>query len=442
MAELLTKNAIEALIARAAREKAQLELRDQREPGLRLRAGARSAVWLLVIRLNNGKRSRVKLGTWPGMAISDARAAAHTVRSQIVQGIDPNAEKQAAAKEAAAEARRRVSIKDVLDTYERLVLTGHRRGAATRRALDGKAGLLTTLANRTPASITRLELGDLVKKHARKAPISANRKLAYASAFFNWCADEGVLAANPLEKMRKPAKENERDRYHTLDELREIWNAAGTLGYPFEQLYRLLIVLPHRREEVAALPVADLTLGDDDAPDQGIWLLSAPRTKNASALRVPLSPLARSIIVEAMTHQDRPQDSRYLFTTTGDTPVSGFTKAKRRLDKAIHAARVKAAEERGGEEKVEPMPHWTVHDFRTTFNTHACELLGVPPHVADRVLNHVATATRSKVMRIYNRSELFEPRREALCAWAEMLHERLGVPRPRNEGVKVSQVAS
>jgi len=48
-----------------------------------------------------------------------------------------------------------------------------------------------------------------------------------------------------------------------------------------------------------------------------------------------------------------------------------------------------------------------------------------PPHVADRILNHVATATRSKVMRVYNKSELFEPRRKALCDWAKLLTERV-----------------
>ncbi len=67
------------------------------------------------------------------------------------------------------------------------------------------------------------------------------------------------------------------------------------------------------------------------------------------------------------------------------------------------------------------MPHWTVHDLRTTFNTHACEILNIPPHVADRILNHVATATRSKIMRVYNKSELFEARRAALNAWCDLL---------------------
>jgi integrase len=174
-----------------------------------------------------------------------------------------------------------------------------------------------------------------------------------------------------------------------------------------------------------------LTLGDDEAPDQGVWILPAGRTKKANALRVPLSPLALAIIIEALEHEDRPKDSKLLFTTTEETAVSGFTKAKRRLDRRIQENRLVAAAKRGrGSETVEPMPHWTVHDLRTTFNTHACEILGIPPHVADRILNHVATATRSKIMRVYNKSELFEPRRKALCDWGELLYDRIGVPRP------------
>jgi integrase len=389
----LTKQSIEALLARAAQENTQLELLDSRERGLRLRAGKRGATWQLVVRLKNGKRSRIVLGTWPGMGIAGARDAAQIMRSQIVQGKDPNAERRAAAVKAATEARAQVALKGVLDIYDEFVLSGQRSGGNTRRALDGKKGLLTTLSGRAISSITRVELGDLVKKHARKAPIGANRKLAYASAFFNWCVDEGILEINPLHRMRKPGKENERDRFHTIAELREIWAATGTLGYPFQQLYRLLIVMPNRREEMASMPV---------------------------------SPLARSLIIEARDHPDRPAKSKYLFSTTEDTPVSGFTKAKRRLDRAVHDARVKAAEARGQKaEAAEAMSHWTIHDLRTTFNTHACEMLDVPPHVADRILNHAATATRSKVMRIYNKSELFEPRRKALCDWADLLLSRV-----------------
>jgi hypothetical protein len=37
------------------------------------------------------------------------------------------------------------------------------------------------------------------------------------------------------------------------------------------------------------------------------------------------------------------------------------------------------------------------------------------------VPNHVATATTSKIMRVYNKSELFEPRKRVLRQWAELI---------------------
>lgn len=422
MAETFTKLSLEALVARAAKGNVgQLELRDNREPGLRFRAGERSAGWSLLVRLRNGQRSRIKLGTWPAMGIAEARNAARSTRLDIEQGGDPNERKRVTRRTAAAEAMKRMTLGEVLDEYSISVLSQLRTGDATRRALDGDKGILRTLSHRKPSSILREEILSLVKKSAKAAPISANRKLAYASAFFNWCVDEGILPLNPAASIRRPSRERQRDRFHSLAELREIWAAAGTLAYPFEQLFRLLIVLPNRRQEIASMEINDLDLADDDHPGDGAWLLRSERTKKGNALRIPLSPLARLLILDAVNASDRPKGSKFVFSTTGDTPISGFTKGRRRLDSAIQAARV----ERAGDIETAPMPHWVTHDLRTTFNTHCCEILNVPPHVADRILNHVATATRSKIMRVYNKSELFEPRREALSAWADLILARV-----------------
>jgi integrase len=416
----LTKTEIDAAIAAArGRKGPQIELRDIREPGLRFRAGERSAKWSLVIRIASGTRSRVALGSWPGLGISEARRAARDMRRRIEEGGDPNEEKRTAAREAQVRARSRRSLIQVLDEYERAVLAHHRRGDQTRRALDGEKGLLRTLVTREPHSITRTEMAEIVKRRARQSPISANRQLAYAKAFFNWCVSEEILEANPILAIKRPVPERVRDRYHSLGELRELWSATSNLGYPFQYLYRLLIVLPMRREEVAAMPVAELSL-DGDEP---VWVLPAERTKRANALRVPLLPLARSIIKEALASADRPKDAAFVFSTTGDTSVSGFTKGKRRWDAAVAAARAKAAKEI--EADAEAMPHWTLHDLRTTFNTHACERLKVDAAVADRILNHVATATTSKIMRVYNKSELFEERKVALQAWERLLSDEV-----------------
>lgn len=435
MTPALTKAAITAAIARVKKGE-RIRLRDDREPNLLIVVGERSASWISNPRLKDGRRASVTLGRWPAMDIPDARKAAQDVRRVIDAGGDPNAEKRETARQAEQAAKTRRSLTDVLDQYEREKLANLRRGDAVRRALDGKKGLLRELVRREPASITKADIADAVKKHAKTSPIAANRALAYARAFFNWCVHEDIVAANPAGALKKPAKENQRDRYHTVDELAEIWEAAGTLGYPFGPMYRLLMVLPMRREEIAGLPVAELDLGAE-AP---VWTLPASRTKNGQALRVPLSPLARSIIAEALADDARPAEAvdekgrtkpnPYLFSTTGYSPVSGFAKGKRRLDAAISEARAKAAEASGGEP--EPMPDWVIHDLRTSFATMACDHLGVDPAVADRCLNHTASATTSKIMRTYNRSDRFEERRAALTAWANFIETTVLGDKPEN----------
>jgi integrase len=420
---MLTKQSIDALINRARAAKgSQLELIDEREPGLRIRAGERSANWILNARLKNGKRSRIKLGPWPAMTIADARAHARERKREIAEGIDPNAARREALDTIARAAAQRVTTRQALEQYAIHHLYQLRRGNATRRALEGPRGLLLLFLDRDIRTITRADVSDAVARHATKAPIAANRSLAYAKAFFNWCVDESIVEESPAAKVRKPSRENERDRYHSVAELREIWEAAETLGYPFGPLVHLLIALPMRRDEIAAMPIKELDFLNMNAASDGIWTLPAARTKRANALRVSLSPLARSIIVSARDDPSRPTESPFLFSMTSETPVSGFAKAKRRLDGAIHAKR------KADNSTAEAMPHWTFHDLRTTFNTLACDELGIDEAVADRILNHVASATTSKVKRIYNRSELFEPRRQALSIWGQFVQKHCCAP--------------
>jgi hypothetical protein len=80
--------------------------------------------------------------------------------------------------------------------------------------------------------------------------------------------------------------------------------------------------------------------------------------------------------------------------------VASYSNAKRRID-------ARMAELLGD---VEP---WVLHDLRRTATTGMARL-GVPPHVADRVLNH-RSGTISGVAAVYNQFEYLDERREALC---------------------------
>ncbi|MGJ8537506.1 MAG: integrase arm-type DNA-binding domain-containing protein, partial [Parasphingopyxis sp.] len=267
VSNVLNRQTIESLVSKVRRSGGkQVELVDDREAGLRVRAGQRSATWQLSVRLQNGKRSRIKLGSWPAMGIADARRAAQLKKAEVLEGVDPNEEKREVAREALRKAQQRRIVRDVLDQYDHERLSGLRTGAATRRALDGDRGLLKPFALRDITSITAGDILEEVRNHRHRAPIAANRNLAYAKAFFNWCMGEQILDTNPAATIKKPAKERVRDRFHTIEELEEIWVAAGSLGYPFGPLVQLLIALPMRRTEVTSIELAELDLAAEGRP--------------------------------------------------------------------------------------------------------------------------------------------------------------------------------
>jgi integrase len=63
-------------------------------------------------------------------------------------------------------------------------------------------------------------------------------------------------------------------------------------------------------------------------------------------------------------------------------------------------------------EVVGPRERWTFHDLRRTAATIIAKR-GVPPHVVERLLNHVS-GTISGVAKIYNRHEYWAERRDAV----------------------------
>ena len=187
----ISKRAIEALLVQARLADKQIELSDSQEPGLRIRAGKRSANWVLNCRLHNGKRTRIKLGSWPAMDISEARVTAQKRRHEILDGADPNHARKKAAAMARQVERAGRCLSDVLDEYETKHVSSLRRGAATRRAIDGQSGLLRKYRGTNIGEITEEDIFQAVATHWKRAPIVANRNLAYAKAFFAWCKDQG-----------------------------------------------------------------------------------------------------------------------------------------------------------------------------------------------------------------------------------------------------------
>jgi integrase len=232
--------------------------------------------------------------------------------------------------------------------------------------------------------------------------------LAALSSMFSWARRSRRVDANPCAGVHR-AGSAARERVLTADEVRYFWRATDEIGEPFGQLLKLLLLTGARLREVTEMRPEEL------GGDRAVWSLPGSRTKNGRPHVVPLAPLCQEIIASVRTVE---ADPRFVFTTTGTTPVGGFSRIKDRLDALMLRA---AREERGATAAVPP---WRLHDLRRTAVTGMAEI-GVAPHVVELVVNHVS-GYRAGVAGIYNKSELMAERRAALERWANHVVDLVG----------------
>ena len=240
----------------------------------------------------------------------------------------------------------------------------------------------------------------------RKNTHSLLRKL------FRWAVHRGDLDLSPIADMEAPKPVPARKRVLSPEEVACVWLAAGTLSYPWGPFVRILITTLQRREEVAAMCWSEV-----DVPG-ALWVLPSERAKNDEANDVPLSGLAAR---ELKMLSPRPRG--LVFSTTGHTPISGFSKAKRRLDAATLVTMKRRAFERGEDVEAVQMEPWRFHDLRRTGATNM-QALGFPVEVTEAILNHVS-GTRAGVAGVYNRYRYNKEKCLALNGWSDHLSDLL-----------------
>ena len=118
---------------------------------------------------------------------------------------------------------------------------------------------------------------------------------------------------------------------------------------------------------------------------------------------------------------------------TGDDAVSGFSRAKDRVDAAMLRLRRRELGLPESDDELRrhlgipkrkdlpvEIPHWTFHDLRRSAVTKMAEDLKIAPHIVDKILNH-ASGTIRGVAAIYNRAQYLDERRAALEAWSNWI---------------------
>jgi integrase len=228
----------------------------------------------------------------------------------------------------------------------------------------------------------------------RGAPVGANRVFAQLRKMCSWAVERGIIQMNPCQGISRPTTEKPRERALSDRELALVWRCSNSLGSPFGPIVRSLILTAQRRDEVGGLVWDELDL------DGALWTLPAVRSKNGREHTIPLAPL----VVEILRSQRPFANSPFLFSA-GDSPPSGFAKAKERLDNSV-------TEQNGGE----PIEHWTLHDLRRTAASGMAKI-GVDLPVTEKVLNHVS-GSFAGIVGIYQRHDYAAEKRDALDQWA------------------------
>ena len=396
----------------------RIEYFDATLPGFGVRVAGPSArapegrkSWFLFYRFGGEQRRLTLEPPFPGLSLADARRQAGDALQALAGGTDPAALKREAKAEAARPAN---TMTAVVAEFEKRHLQAKGRAdryiAGTRRTFD--VHVLSRWGDRDIRSITRREVIALLddvceggstfrdakgkKKQVPGGPIAANRTLAAVRALFNWALRRGIVESVPTAQVDRPGEEQQRDRTLSAEELRSVWAAAAGMGYPFGPFFQLALLTAQRREEVAGMRWADVSL------EQRTWTIPAAMTKAGRGHVVPLSPLALEIL------KGLPKLGLYVLTSSGTKPIKGHSVAKRRIDAAIAARRIKDGDP--------PIAAWRVHDLRRTAATEMGRL-GAGRFVIGKVLNH----SDRGVTAIYDRHAYAPEKRQALEAWSDYL---------------------
>jgi integrase len=171
---------------------------------------------------------------------------------------------------------------------------------------------------------------------------------------------------------------------------------------------KLLILTGQRLNEVSRLQWAEIDL------DAKLWTIPRQRTKNDVAHNVPLSTQAIAILSELPIV---PSEAGLVFTTTGLSPVGGFSRAKERIDHTMARSRL----------STDTMPRWTFHDLRRTVASGMARLK-INIHVVEKLLNH-SSGSFAGIVAVYQRHTFAEEKCEALQVWGDFV-EQLVYTRP------------
>ncbi len=420
----LTDRSVKALKPKAER----YEVWEDGRTGLGVRvspAGRNS--WVYMYRFQ-GRPRRMTLGTYPALSLANARVKHAQAKETLEKGEDPGAlhvEKRRAGRQAE-------TVADLAEEYLEKWARPRTRSAAEDERILNK-DVLPAWGKRKARDIRRrdviLLLDGIVE---RGAPIAANRTLAIVRKMFNFAIRRDILDATPVAMVDAPAKENQRDRVLSANEIRTLWNGLedAAMTSAIKLVLKLQLVTAQRKGEIIGARLSEFDLDEEKA-----WVIPGARVKNKVTHKVPLSPLALALIREAQAlakEQTSPNtptgEPEWLFPSPRDNGPVKPDAVNQALYRVCMPPEDRPKAVRLAKKPAISISNVVPHDLRRTAAS-GMTALGINRLVVAKVLNH----TERSVTAIYDRHGYDKEKRHALEAWASHLEELLsGKPKADN----------
>jgi integrase len=355
-------------------------------PGFGLKVTPKGRKVFVVLYRTGGAGSKLRkytIGPYGRVTLHQARVAAQKVFAARLEGRDLAAERREARRQVVAD-----RVEDLLETFILQHVSQNRSAYEISRLLRREMG--KPWSGRSIHEITKRDVVDVISAiEQRGAPGTANKTLKVIKTFLRWCVGRAVLDRSPAEGVPMPAKVVTRDRVLTDGELAQVILAARQMSGPYGGIVELLALTGQRREEVAAMTWGELDL------HRRVWTLPKSRTKNAKEHAVHLSEQSMAVLLRTTVR------GPFVFTVLGSKPFREFSRTKRQID------------------ELSGVTGWRLHDLRRTCVSGMARL-GIPPHVADKILNH-QSGTISGVAAVYQRHDFLDERNGALERWGAHL---------------------
>jgi integrase len=377
----------------------QVDHFDAGYPGLALRVsygGTRAWVWFY---RQDGKLRRLTLGTLPKLGLAEARDAWRLAREQLSKGMEPTPIALAAPADDAK------SVRKVVEEWLRRDQRTNRKSGRPARAFAEverimNREVLPVWGNRRITEITPQDVEHLIGAIVERGAVTmACRVHARLHRLFRWAAQppRRLIDASPMQDMPRPRAEIKRKRVLRDVELGAMWHAASQIGWPMGSAIQLLVLTLARRDEIGALRWTEIDRRCHEILLKG----DLGRTKNGEDHIIPLSSMARELIDSLPWLGGSP----FVFSTTGTTPISGWSKVKVRIDTIMQ------------DELGTAFEPWRFHDLRRTGAT-GLERLRVPLPVTEALLGHTA-GSKGGIAGVYQLHAYAEEKREAIEKWAQ-----------------------